>query len=81
MSWQLKKLTLAQITELGMRPPEGAITLYSMSRVMPDGQRVSTMFWVGEHRDSAAYSIRAIKRSMRTLTEDDWLPREKQNEA
>jgi hypothetical protein len=76
MSWQLRKLTLAQITELGMTPPEGALTLYSMSRVMPDGQRMATMFWVGENRDSAAYSIREIKRSMRTLTEDHWLPRE-----
>lgn len=81
MSWQLKKLTLAQITELGITPPEGEITLYSMSRVMPDGQRMATMFWVGEHRDSAAYSIRAIKRSIRTLSEAHWVPREKQNEA
>jgi hypothetical protein len=47
MSWQLKKLTLAQITELGMTPPEGALTLYSMTRVMPDGQRMAAMFWGG----------------------------------
>ncbi len=81
MSWQLKKLTLAQITELGMTPPEGALTLYSMSRVMPDGQRMATMFWVGENRSSAALAIMEMRKAIRRESDASWMAEGGANEA
>lgn len=81
MTWQLRKLDHAKIVQLDLTPPDGALALYSLTRTMPDGQRMGTMLWVGENRSSAALAMMEMRKAIRRESDASWMAEGGDHEA
>ncbi len=74
MSWQFEKLTAVQASFWGYEAPEGASHLCRLVRVMPDGQKFGSIFWVSLDRRSSAVAIKIAKQAARNQSDAEWMP-------